>query len=198
MLPQNHTELVQSLRNGDDESFTALYNDYSKKMFLTAYTATKSKETAKEITQDIFVALWASRETLSIKSSIEAYLIGAVRHKVYDYFDKQTVRERYKNRVAHASSPMINVTEEVLQFEELNSLVNLQLERLPETTRKVFVSSRFNGATIPEIAKETSLSVKAVEYHLTKALKHLRLRLASYQPGTSEVAVLIIVLLALF
>jgi RNA polymerase sigma-70 factor (ECF subfamily) len=56
-------------------------------------------------------------------------------------------------------------------------MLTRQIEVMPETTRKVFTLSRMQGCTIPEIALEMKLSVKTVEYHLTKALKHLQLHL---------------------
>jgi RNA polymerase sigma factor (sigma-70 family) len=118
---------------------------------------------------------------ISIKSTIEAYLVGAVRHKVYDYYDKQSVRERHKAKVASMPPALVNSTEESLAYQELNLLVNLQVQQLPPITRQVFVSSRFGGSSIPEISEETSLSIKAVEYHLTKALRKLRLGLEQYR-----------------
>lgn len=187
--------LLALLKNGDPRAFTQLYNIYSKKLFLVAFTATRSKETAKEIVQEVFASLWTNRQTVEIRSSVEAYLVTAARYKVYDHFHKYVIRERYKTSLSAERPVLCNTTEETLAFDELSSLVAQQIEQLPETTRKVFISSRFNGATIPEIAKESSLSIKAVEYHLTKALKHLRLRLSRYQPGPTEVLILFVSLL---
>jgi len=193
LLPLNPAEeLLNRLKNDDHSSFTQLYNLYARKAFLVAYSATKSKETAKEIVQEVFASLWLHRKTLVINSSMSAYLNGAVKHKVYDHFDKHVVRERYKHAAALTSSPLINNTEETIAYNELSTLVQEHIGHLPETTRQVFISSRFRGSSIPEIAKESSLSVKMVEYHLTKALKYLRGRLANYQPGPTEVLILVI------
>lgn len=42
--------------------------------------------------------------------------------------------------------------------------------------------SRFGGHSVKEIAEATGLSVKGVEYHITKALKALRVALKDYLP----------------
>src|SRR6218665_1314712 len=126
-------ELLELLQRSDESAFTHIYNVHSKKAFLAAYSTTRSRETAKEIAQEVFVSLWAARHTLTIKSSIEAYITGAVRYKVYDYFDKQTVRERYKNHVSTMRVSMVNSTEELLDFEERNSQVSRHIDTLPET-----------------------------------------------------------------
>jgi RNA polymerase sigma-70 factor (ECF subfamily) len=42
--------------------------------------------------------------------------------------------------------------------------------------------SRFENKTVKEIAIETNLTVKGVEYHITKTLKVLRINLKDYLP----------------
>ena len=42
--------------------------------------------------------------------------------------------------------------------------------------------SRFENKTVKEIADETNLTIKGVEYHITKALKALRINLKDYLP----------------
>jgi RNA polymerase sigma-70 factor (ECF subfamily) len=192
---QNDKQWLDALAQGDEKAFTLIYNAYWEVIFGVAYATTRSKEEAQELVQEVFVSLWANRGQATIQSSIKAYLLGAIRNKVFDHYDKQKVRDRYKNTIALQPSPEINFTEETVVFEEVNSLVNEQIGRLPETTRKVFVLSRLNGCTIPEIAKEMSVSVKTVEYHLTKALKHMRLHLAEYGASAEVVAFVAILLL---
>jgi RNA polymerase sigma-70 factor (ECF subfamily) len=75
------------------------------------------------------------------------------------------------------SSVLNNTTEETIEYNDLNSAIKREIETLPKTTRGIFILSRYNGFTNPEIAKQYCLSIKSVEYHLTKALKHLRLHL---------------------
>ncbi|HZI52180.1 MAG TPA: sigma factor-like helix-turn-helix DNA-binding protein, partial [Chitinophagaceae bacterium] len=48
------------------------------------------------------------------------------------------------------------------------------IERLPEKAKLVFTYSRERELTISQIAKKMNLSPKAVEYHMTKALRTLR------------------------
>jgi RNA polymerase sigma-70 factor (family 1) len=191
-LPEAHTEKqwLDSLVLGDEKAFTLIYHAYWKILFSVAYTTTKSREVAQELVQEVFVSLWVNRNNTTIQTNLKAYLCGAVRYKVFDYYDKQKVRERYKTRVAQEISLVINSTEETIAFDEISSLVDQQIKTLPETTRQIFILSRIKGFSIPEIAKELSLSGKTVEYHLTKALKHLRLHLTEYSPRPVELMLL--------
>ena len=65
---------------------------------------------------------------------------------------------------------------------EVQQIVTATLALLPEQTRRVFEMSRFENKTNKEIAEELQLTVKGVEYHITKALKPLRENLKDYLP----------------
>lgn len=168
---------IIALQNGDEKGFEQIYQKYWPKLFSAAYNHTRIRETAQEIVQEVFVSLWVNRSTVTIHTNLQGYLLRAVRNKIYDHFDKQNVRSKYELFVSVQQPNAINFTEQEVIYSELDELVHMEINVLPETTRQVFQLSRFNGFTIPEIADEMQVSVKTVEYHLTKALKHLRLRL---------------------
>jgi RNA polymerase sigma-70 factor (family 1) len=172
------SQWLESLRRGDAKGFEKIYNHYWAKLFSVAYNYTRSKETAQEILQEVFVSVWLKRDALPEQLHLKGYLYQAIRHKIYDHFDKQVVREQYTIHRTLYEPVIANTTEQQVAFDELNALLDQQIGELPETTRKVFVLSRIQGFTIPEIAREIQMPVKTVEYHLTKALKFLRFSLA--------------------
>ena len=56
------------------------------------------------------------------------------------------------------------------------------LAGMPEKTRIAFISDRLDGKSHKEIAEELGISVKGVEYHISKAVKLLRDNLKEYAP----------------
>jgi RNA polymerase sigma-70 factor (ECF subfamily) len=176
-LPEPERHLLLALQQGEEKAFRMIYNEYALKLFSVAYNSTKSAAVAEEIVQEVFVSLWINRKALVITSSIKGYLLGAIRNKAFDYLDKQIVRNRYKNNVIKTGTTSDNSTEETIEFDDLNVAIKKEIQTLPKTTRHIFILSRFKGFSNSEIAEEYEVSVKAVEYHLTKALKHLRVYL---------------------
>lgn len=67
-----------------------------------------------------------------------------------------------------------------LYSKDLEKLIKQSLLRLNEQTYKVFMLSRFKAKSNREIAELMGLSVKGVEYHMSKALKQLREDLHEY------------------
>lgn len=66
--------------------------------------------------------------------------------------------------------------------EELRAKVHALLESMPEKTRIAFIHDRLDGKSHKEIAEELGISVKGVEYHISRAVKMLRDNLKDYAP----------------
>lgn len=57
--------LLLQIAEGDEKAFTILLRSYWNKVYTQALTYLKSSHRAQEITQDIFVKIWSSKEKLS-------------------------------------------------------------------------------------------------------------------------------------
>jgi RNA polymerase sigma-70 factor (ECF subfamily) len=66
--------------------------------------------------------------------------------------------------------------------EEAYEIVKHALASLPTRTRDIFVRSRYQNQSYREIAEKLGVSAKTVEFHISKALKVLRLFLNDYFP----------------
>jgi len=77
---------------------------------------------------------------------------------------------------------------DVPEYESTDSLVTGELKvsiesainELPEKCREIFVMNRYENLKYQEIADKLQISVKTVETQMSKALQHMRLRLAAY------------------
>ena len=67
-----------------------------------------------------------------------------------------------------------------VHLEDLKNLVTQHLDELPQKSRTIFSMSRDQHYTHNEIAEQLNCSPKTVEYHIGKALKHLRINLKDY------------------
>ncbi|MEX2403824.1 MAG: sigma factor-like helix-turn-helix DNA-binding protein [Balneolales bacterium] len=70
--------------------------------------------------------------------------------------------------------------EEIIEYDELQGLIKHQLDCLPEKTQRIFNLSRKEHYTHCEIAEKLNCSPKTVEYHIGKALQHLRFNLKDH------------------
>jgi len=64
--------------------------------------------------------------------------------------------------------------------DELRDKIGTAIEELPERCRKIFVLNRHEKMKYQEIAIHLEISVKTVETQMSKALQHMRNRLAEF------------------
>ena len=171
---------LEQLREGDESAFTEIYQHFWSSLYAVTYNHVRDRAVAEELVQDLFANLWLKRANLSIHTSLRGYLFTAIRNQIYDYIDKQTVRQRVHSHLYHTKQEAVYDTEESVNFNELTNDLSAAMERLPPTARTVFYLSRYQYLSTQEIAQRLQLSPKTVEYHLTQALRLLRVQLKDY------------------
>ncbi|MEQ9443233.1 MAG: RNA polymerase sigma-70 factor [Cyclobacteriaceae bacterium] len=178
-MQHDDASLLKALQQGNHAAFKQLYETYWEHLYAVAYHWLGVNEEVQEIVQDVFVELWAKRSTLNIQKSLSSYLFAAVKYKVFDCIDAKQVRRRHFSSVQQ-SYPVVDwSTEQGLALQETRQTLTNALQSLPPKTQQIFHLSREQELTHTEIAQKLNLSVKSVEYHITKALRYLRLVLKS-------------------
>lgn len=181
---RNRTEheedlLLADLRRGSVRAFENIFNEYWEPLYKIARAKLRSHEEAEEVVQNIFSILWEKREKLLI-TNLSYYLNTALRNRILNIIRDKIPHQKYWNYYKTFIPQQRDSTEEVVAFEDLNSAVELAVSNLPEKSRQVFKLSRLEGRSNAEIASLLQVSEKAIEYHLTKCLKELRLHLKDY------------------
>ncbi|GHN02264.1 DNA-directed RNA polymerase sigma-70 factor [Cytophagales bacterium WSM2-2] len=172
--------LILQLNTGDKEAFETIYDRYSVDLYKFIFSRIRIKEISEEIVQEIFVSLWAKRESLKI-ASLSAYLFSASKYQILTYIRSDKVRKRYAAEfVLYLSGRHDNSIEEFINTSDLNSLIEKAITELPEKCQQVFRMSRFEHLTIKEIAERLNISTRTVENYITQSLRHLRLSLGEF------------------
>lgn len=173
------TALVQGLRQGDELAFAEIYRRYGFALLEQVFRKLDSREAAEEIVQDLFAALWHKRSATDIQR-LREYLGTAVKYRVINQIKNKLTHAGYVAHCQSVTGEADHGTEQELAATDLSLALNLGLTHLPGHAREVFQLSRLEHQTVPQIAVRLKLSPKAVEYHLTRALKLLRVSLKDF------------------
>jgi RNA polymerase sigma-70 factor (family 1) len=177
---QDDLQLLRLLNQGDKKAFEAIYDRYAQSLFRYVYNHTRIKEVSEEIVQEIFVSLWTKREDLNIES-LNAYLYRASKYQVLSYIRSDKVRKKYAAEfVLFLAGRHDNSLEEFMNVNDLQIMIEGAISKLPERCQTVFRLSRFENASIQEIAERLNISTGTVENYLSQALKHLRSSLGDF------------------
>lgn len=164
----------------DESSFRQIYLLHWDKVFAVCYNNTQDEELAKGMVQDIFKSLWERKEELEITVSIERYLLRSAKFKVFEHFRNSKTRQEVHHNFLTETCPAENCTENEIMYNHLKNKVNDLIDTLPCQCKRVFKMSREQGMTNKEIASSLLISERAVEYHISRALKTLKTNLSDY------------------
>jgi len=169
----------QLLQINNQRKFQEIYHQHFNGLANYAYAVLKDKDVAKDVVQDVFLDLWNKRETLTIKTSLEAYLVRAVKFKSIDFIRKDKTKQQYVEKMMSINIPLTeDKNDEDEQTTERKKQLSYAIAQLPPKCRQVFLLSRLSGYTYKEIAKEMDISPKTVENQISRALKLLRQKLS--------------------
>lgn len=166
--------LLSGFRRGDQEAFDYLFADYYRYLFKIAYTMLRDEGQAKDAVQELWIRLWQRREQVEIKTALKPYLQRVMVNLCLEHLRKQ-------QRMSFSDEfPEQAVENQALEQAELRQALEAAILKLPEQCRLIFRMSRIEEMSHKAIAEQLELSPKTVENQIGKALKLLRVSLASW------------------
>ncbi len=185
----NDKHLMEGLQNGDESAFEVIYKMYVPRLYYFVYEYIPQKDIAENIVQETLMVLWSKKSELTDNTNLGAYLFTVAKNNCLYKLREIKYRQRiFNNAEVNESELEANYIAleslETTRFNEIEieQIIEHTLAQLPPQCRTVFNLSRFKGMKNREIAEELNISAKAVEGHITKALKIFRVALKDYLP----------------
>lgn len=177
------------MSNAIVNSFNEIYTSYYKKSFFFAKSYVHDDLAAEDIASESLIKLWEKLKTEKI-DYIEPLLLTILKNKALDYLKHEEVKRTAFESMADWQQQELSIRISTLEScdpneifsDEVESIIRETLKSLSDQTRQTFLLSRFENKSNKEIAEQMGISVKGVEYHISKALKALRITLKDYLP----------------
>jgi RNA polymerase sigma-70 factor (ECF subfamily) len=178
--------------NLDERAFNELYLACKYKFIRIANSYLQDVDVAKDVVNDSFMYYWENRANIVPDTVPAAYILGIVKKKSLTHIRSQSIHRKatdsLRNTFLWEQKHNIGVPEDSeptrrLFSQEVESIFREQLTRLPDVTRKVFLSSRNENLTHRQIADKHNLTGRQVVREMSRALSHLRTSLRDYLPG---------------
>ncbi|MEM8987961.1 MAG: sigma-70 family RNA polymerase sigma factor [Pseudomonadota bacterium] len=154
------------LKAKGDSQYRSLHQTLLKRVRCRVPTA----ELAEDITQEAMLRVWRASKTGEIKSAI-ALGRTIADNLVIDFYRRRAFASEVEvedTLVAFHPSPEQAAisSERVRQFRDC-------LQDMPPLRRDVFLRRRFHGQACAQIAQDLGLTPRAVEAHISRALRDL-------------------------
>lgn len=175
----------------DLHQFSKFFNEYQQRFIRFATTYIDDRMAVEDIVSESFAYFWDNRQRLPEGTNAPAYVLTVIKHKCIDHLRHEQICRDISDELRQLHSWELSTRIATLEnFEpsdvftaEIQKLVEEALERMPERTRLVFVMSRYENKPHAEIADTLGITVKGVEFHISKATKLLRVILKDYLPS---------------
>ncbi|MBZ4189375.1 RNA polymerase sigma factor [Niabella beijingensis] len=164
-------EWLGLIYQNDEVAFTKLLRLFWNKVYTQALTYLKEPEIAREVTQDVFLKIWAARKKLPEIEKFSNYLFIVSRNCIISELRKKG--RGFVNPSLDLPTELL-LPDEQLQYKELQHQLLKVIDQLPPTRKKVFEMNRLEGLTYDEIADKLNISRNGVKDHIVKALNFLR------------------------
>lgn len=158
------------------KSMERLFNSYNRRLVAYASKLVGSPVVGCDIVQDVFLKLWEKKPEVAV-DTIKSYLFIQTRNTCISHLRHEKI---FNNQMLSLDTLeteklyAIDFQEErdnIRVFEKVLSDVLKFIDSLPPQTRNVFRLSRIDNLSHQVIASKLGVSEKAVEKHITIALK---------------------------
>lgn len=173
-------ELLNGVASGDIAAFKQLFDQYKMRLYSFVLKMTHSKADAEEIVQEVFTKLWTNRATLHEVEFPGKYIYTIARNKTLNHLARAARDQQLQQQLWVNVSQYHNTTEELLQAQESQRLINEAISLLSPQRQTIFRLSREQGLTHEEIGAQLGLSKSRIKNILVEVLKHIKDHLARY------------------
>ena len=132
------------------------------------------EEEVYDLVQEAFVCLAAARPQVLLERP-EAYLQRIARNLVFDRYRRNDPLRSPTHVVVEEALSVASPPDQewALEADDARSRYVAVLDTLSPRTREIFLLNRVDGLSYADIAARMNLTVKSIEYHMSRALAQL-------------------------
>ncbi len=170
MTPQEE-KIIEGIMKKDERILFAFYTANRSPVFKFIHKQISNRETAEELTQDVFLDFIEGLRDFRRESSLKTYLFSIARFKIIDHIKKKKIK-----KILFSALPKYFVenivsafTDTEVERKDLAAQIETAIARLPNDYRIIIRLKYMDGMKVKEIATRMAMSCKATESLLYRA-----------------------------
>ena len=172
-------DLIERLRDGDEEAFRELFHRYAGSAKALAQRVVRRPHLAEEIVQEAFMSVWKDPGAFDDeRGSVRSWLMGTVHHRAVDLVRREEAhRRRAEAAIPETIEEQADHAEQVVQQlsePEERRIVRTALAELPTEQRTVLEMMYFDGLSQSQIAQRTSIPLGTVKSRTLLGMRRMR------------------------
>ena len=185
--PTDEKELVERFQNGEKDVFNELVIKYQGKIYNLVYKYVSNSETARDLSQEIFIKAFRALPRFKRQSAFYSWLYRIAINLCIDF-----IRQQKRGQTLSFEDLTTGGNDEVVfndvsplppdqvEAKELGHIIGKAVEQLPPKQQRVFNLRYHHGLQLKEIAAQLDRSEGTINAHLHHAHKRLQTLLIPY------------------
>jgi RNA polymerase sigma-70 factor (ECF subfamily) len=176
-------EIIKRLKDGDDETFRMVVEKYQKMVLNCSYKFLRNRESAEDITQEVFLQVFESINSFRADSKLSTWIYRITVTKSLNHLKSLKRKKRFAMLISlfgeDEVEQRITAPENMSPIKELENqdrarVLSLALDKLPENQRIAFTLSKNNEMSYEEISLILNTSISSVESLIHRAKTNLK------------------------
>lgn len=181
---QDWVALVDAIAAGDQLALHALYDRCHRLVFTLAMRITSNRETAEELTVDVFHDIWRSASRYDAAGgTVLGWIMNQARSRAIDRLRFDGRKKRTSDGSMSPGAAAQPDPHDVLELREQAQSVQAALSALTPNERRAIETTFFGGLTHAEAASRLSLPLGTIKTRIRSGLHKLRAALMA-EAGT--------------
>jgi RNA polymerase sigma-70 factor (ECF subfamily) len=172
-------KLVSLIAQSHEQALAQLYDRYNRLIFSLALAVVNDRETAEEITLDVFMRVWQKADTYRAEQAkVSTWLTHIARHHSIDVLRRRAAR--LDHSAIHWEDVIRNVEsslpgpQESVELSLRRARIHAALARLPAEQKQALFLAYFGGYTQSQIAEILAQPLGTIKTRLRLAMQKLR------------------------
>jgi RNA polymerase sigma-70 factor (ECF subfamily) len=178
----NEFELIQKLKDGDEQAFKSLVETYQDMVFNTAIGIVQNAEDAEDIAQEVFIRIFRSIHTFKGESKLSTWIYRITTSCALDLVRSRKSKKRFaflQRLFGDGNEPIYEVPDfyhpgVAMDQKENAAKLFKAIEQLPDNQKVAFTLHKLEDLSYQEISDIMKTSVSAVESLMHRAKQNLR------------------------
>lgn len=161
---------IRKAQNGDVESMNRLFDRYYDVIYCYCYRRVRHRETAQDLTQEVFLRACRTLKNYRHYGKFENYLYVIAGNLCKDHYKKQVVYSLEELEVPKTEAGFVRSENQIV--------MERAIALLPELEQEMVYLRFYQDLKIKDIAKILDIGLSTTKYHLKKAQEQLAKELA--------------------
>lgn len=179
----NDHELATKIKNGDQNAFRQLFEQYQHLVFNISYRMSGNREEAEDTTQDVFIKIFHAIGKFRGDSKLSSWIYRIAvntclkrsrRKKRDNWISLEFLFQEKEQLFPLSPNPSPHRQIEIAEKEQI---VQKAIQSLPERQKTALILFRYENLSYEEIAAVMKISLSAVESLLHRAKENLAQKL---------------------